>query len=96
MKKSEQFIAVVVRSIIPADITKNAIEWKVIPNQIPNWSRKPVIAHSQVGYHPFQQKKVILEVDPNNNYSGNIILQKLGNNDNFVDFVSEKPIKWGC
>ncbi|MFB0504978.1 MAG: glycoside hydrolase, partial [Candidatus Bathyarchaeia archaeon] len=38
----------VVRSVVPSDATKGAIEWLVTPHSIPGWRRKPVISISQV------------------------------------------------
>ncbi|HET8656445.1 MAG TPA: cellulase N-terminal Ig-like domain-containing protein, partial [Longimicrobiaceae bacterium] len=58
----------VVRTPIPAHRTGTVVEWLVTPSRIPGWTRAPVIAHSQVGYHPDQEKVAILELDPN--YAG--------------------------
>ncbi len=54
----------VVRSLIPANRTENAVVWHIRPHVIPNWVRPPVIAHSQVGYHPDGEKVAVLELDP--------------------------------
>lgn len=51
----------VVRTLIPAGRTGTVVEWLVTPNRIPDWRRTPVIAHSQVGYHPDQSKVAVLE-----------------------------------
>jgi hypothetical protein len=50
----------VVRSLIPSGKKGNVIEWFITANTIPNWIRKPVIAHSQVGYHPSLHNKKLL------------------------------------
>ena len=42
----------VLRSLIPAGKTTGAIVWHIRPDVIPNWTRPPMIAHSQVGYAP--------------------------------------------
>ena len=44
----------IVRQPIPAGATKNAIEWVVDANTVENWTYKPVIQVSQVGYAPAQ------------------------------------------
>jgi len=31
------------------------------PNAVPGWQREPVIAFSQVGYHPDQEKRALIE-----------------------------------
>ncbi|MBS1804561.1 MAG: glycoside hydrolase family 9 protein [Acidobacteria bacterium] len=54
----------VLRSLIPAGKTSGAIVWHIRPDVIPNWTRPPVIAHSQVGYAPQFQKEAVLELDP--------------------------------
>ncbi len=53
----------IVRSAIPAGVTKNAIEWVITPYVVPNWRYQPVIQVSQVGYHPKQQKIAVIELD---------------------------------
>jgi hypothetical protein len=58
----------VLRSLIPAGKTRDAIVWHIRPDVIPNWTRTPVIAHSQVGYAPGFAKEAVLELDPK--YSG--------------------------
>jgi hypothetical protein len=54
----------VLRSLIPAGKTKGAIVWHIRPDVIPNWTRPPMIAHSQVGYAPGFAKVAVLELDP--------------------------------
>jgi endoglucanase len=58
----------VLRSLIPSGKTKSAIVWHIRPDVIPNWTRPPMIAHSQVGYPPDLPKVAVLELDPK--YSG--------------------------
>jgi endoglucanase len=57
----------VLRSLIPTGKTTDAIVWHIRPNVIPNWTRPPVIAHSQVGYAPGFPKVAVLELDPKYN-----------------------------
>jgi endoglucanase len=54
----------VLRSLIPAGKTTGAIVWHIRPDVIPNWTRPPMIAHSQVGYAPGFSKVAVLELDP--------------------------------
>ena len=54
----------VLRSLIPAGKTTGAIVWHIRPDVIPNWTRPPMIAHSQVGYAPAFSKVAVLELDP--------------------------------
>lgn len=53
----------VLRSPLPAGRTGKVIEWQVNANTVPDWLRAPVIAHSQVGYHPAQDKLAVIELD---------------------------------
>jgi len=57
----------VLRSLIPAGQTTGAIVWHIRPDVIPNWTRPPMIAHSQVGYAPGFSKVAVLELDPKYN-----------------------------
>jgi len=54
----------VLRSLIPSGKTTGAIVWHIKPDVIPNWTRPPMIAHSQVGYAPGFQKVAVIELDP--------------------------------
>ena len=54
----------VLRSLIPSGKTTNAIVWHIRPDLIPNWTRPPMIAHSQVGYAPDFSKVAVIELDP--------------------------------
>jgi len=57
----------VLRSLIPSGKTTRAIVWHIRPDVIPNWTRPPMIAHSQVGYAPGFSKVAVLELDPKYN-----------------------------
>jgi endoglucanase len=57
----------VLRSLIPSGKTTGAIVWHIRPDVIPNWTRPPMIAHSQVGYAPDFSKVAVLELDPRYN-----------------------------
>jgi endoglucanase len=54
----------VLRSLIPSGRTEGAVVWHIRPNVIPNWTRPPVVAHSQVGYPPNFPKVAVIELDP--------------------------------
>lgn len=55
----------VVRTLLPSGRTGKVAEWHVTAHTIADWTRKPMIAHSQVGYHPGQTKVAIIELDKN-------------------------------
>ena len=54
----------VLRTLIPSGKTEGAVVWHIRPSVIPNWTRPPVVAHSQAGYAPDFPKVAILELDP--------------------------------
>jgi endoglucanase len=55
----------VVRTLLATKTTGKAAEWHVEPHTIPGWTRTPVIGFSQVGYHPSQPKRAVIELDAN-------------------------------
>jgi endoglucanase len=54
----------VLRTLIPSGKTNGAIIWHIRPNVVPNWTRPPMVAHSQVGYAPDFPKIAVIELDP--------------------------------
>ena len=54
----------VLRTLIPSGKTQGAIVWHIRPSVIPNWTRPPMVAHSQVGYAPNFPKVAVIELDP--------------------------------
>jgi endoglucanase len=54
----------VVRGLLPAGRTENALVWHIHPNVIPGWVRPPVVSYNQVGYTPERSKVAVLELDP--------------------------------
>jgi hypothetical protein len=55
----------IVRSLLPAGKTGKVLTWYLEPHAIPNWKRAPMIAFSQVGYRPAQDKVAVIELDKN-------------------------------
>ena len=84
-----------VKSNVPAGVTSKAIEWLIKPNLIPGWERDPVIALSQVGYHPNQDKKAIIELDPSTKKIEEARLYKVDPERGMMPVESGIPEKWG-
>lgn len=85
----------VLRSLIPANKTGKVIEWKFTPASVKGWLREPVISYSQVGYHPSQEKKVVIELDKNDEMLEEATFFKL-NGDGSTSEVSKLPVvAWG-
>lgn len=85
----------VLRSLIPAGRSGKVIEWIVTANTIPNWIRKPIIAHSQVGYHPSQQKMAVIEVDKNDHPLASARLLKINADGNLTEAIKSRLKSWG-
>jgi endoglucanase len=67
----------VLREVCSPGVTRDAVVWLITPNAIPEWRRTPVIAVSQVGYHPAQVKQAILELDPRTETVDEVVLERL-------------------
>ncbi|MBN1764279.1 MAG: glycoside hydrolase family 9 protein [Sedimentisphaerales bacterium] len=85
----------VVRSLIPAGATKDAVVWHITPHVIPNWKYPPVVHVSQVGYHPNQPKMAVIEQDKQDTEFQNIILQKVTPAGEYKTVRDEPPKPWG-
>jgi endoglucanase len=85
----------VVRSLIPPKKTGKVLEWLVTPNGIPGWTRRPVIAHSQVGYHPAQSKIAVLETDPNASAPPTVRLLAVAANGRLTERLAKPAAPWG-
>ncbi len=85
----------VVRSLVPAGATTNAIEWLVTPHAKQGWMRSPVLQVSQVGYHPAQPKLAIIELDPRDTTRHNVVVQRIGQVGQKKTVIDRKPAEWG-
>lgn len=85
----------VVRSKIPANKTGAVIEWQIDASTVKNWLREPMIAHSQVGYHPAQKKVAVIELDARDKKIQKANLVKINADGTRKTVLSEKPKSWG-
>ena len=85
----------VVRSLVPAGVTKNAIQWKITPNVIPGFKYKPVVHISQVGYHPDQKKMAYIELDKREEDIHKTMLIKINDNGETQVVLEKNPEVWG-
>ncbi|MEO8593749.1 MAG: glycoside hydrolase family 9 protein [Candidatus Solibacter sp.] len=81
----------VLRTMIPTGKTAGAIVWHIRPDVIPNWTRPPMIAHSQVGYAPDFKKVAVIELDPKFNAPKTAKLLRLNDDGTFKQAL-EGPI----
>ena len=54
----------VVRSLIPANETKDVVVWHIRASVVAGWTRPPVVGYNQVGYTPWRSKVAVIELDP--------------------------------
>lgn len=85
----------VVRSLIPAGATRNAIVWHVRPNIIPNWVRQPVVSYNQAGYTPERSKVAIIELDPNFKAVGQATLVRITADGTEKPVLTARTKPWG-
>ena len=84
----------IVRTAIPANATKNAIEWIVTPNVVKGWKYEPVLQVSQIGYSTKQPKKLVIEQDATDVKVDEVTIYQL--TENGKKFVRKaKPQTWG-
>jgi hypothetical protein len=82
----------VVRSLIPEGATKNAVEWIVKPNIVSGWKYEPVIHTSQVGYHPKQMKKAIIELDRTDKSGKEVKINKILTEGGYSTVLIVQPV----
>ena len=85
----------IVRSLVQKGATKNAIEWLITPNAIPNWKYSPIVQVSQVGYHPKQQKLAVIETDVNDTRKLPVTLLRVTENGGYEKAMEVAPKNWG-
>lgn len=86
---------IMVESTIPAGVTEGAVEWSVMPDIVPRWKRDPMIAISQVGYHPDQVKQAIIELESDAERLTQARLMKITEKNSLEEVYTEIPEKWG-
>jgi len=84
----------IVRSKVPVNVTKGAIEWIISPSVVYGWEYAPVIQVSQLGYHPNQHKKAVVELDPEAAVEDEFKLFRLGEHGREHCFTG-RPSRWG-
>jgi hypothetical protein len=85
----------VVRGLLAAERTDNALVWHVRPNVIPGWIRPPVVSYNQIGYTPGRAKIAMVELDPLYQAPTTARVVNLKPNGDYQP-VFEAPIKpWG-
>jgi len=85
----------VVRSLIPANRTDNAVVWHIHPNVLPGWTRPPVVSYNQLGYTPERSKVAIVELDPLFDAPKTARLLRLNANGEYEEAFRGEVKPWG-
>ena len=85
----------VLRTLVPADRTENAVVWHIRPNVIPGWTRPPVVAYNQVGYTPERSKVAVIELDPLYDAPKTARVLKLGADGDYKEVFNGDVKPWG-
>jgi hypothetical protein len=85
----------VVRSLIPAGATSNAVVWHVRPSIIRNWVRQPVVSYNQAGYTPERSKVAVIELDPDFKAPTQATLVSLSSGGFVKKVLTAKTKPWG-
>jgi endoglucanase len=85
----------VVRSLIPSNKSGKVVEWFLSASTITNWKRTPVIGFSQVGYHPSQEKKAVIELDKNDSPLKTASLYQVASDGKNIEKLTAEVKKWG-
>jgi endoglucanase len=85
----------VLRSLLPSGKTGRVVEWRLTPNSEPDYVRKPMIGHSQLGYAPEQKKVAVIEVDMNAVAGGEARLLRIGADGTAAVAAAAAPRPWG-
>ncbi|MBN1118001.1 MAG: glycoside hydrolase family 9 protein [Bacteroidales bacterium] len=85
----------VLRTILPVGKTGKLIEWKLEASAVPDWLRKPVISHSQVGYHPSQKKTAVVELDKYDSLLSTATIYKIDKNGASIKVRDAEVSYWG-
>ena len=85
----------IIRSNIPANVTKNVVEWTISPAIDTTWRYKPVIQISQIGFHPEQNKFAVIELDKRTKNFESISLIKINKDSETIIKKENQPRLWG-
>ncbi len=85
----------VARSLIPAGRSGTVMEWSLSLSAIADWTRAPVIGHSQAGYHPGQKKIAVIELDKNDTPQASARILKVAEDGGWSQVYRDAMSKWG-
>ncbi len=71
------------------------LELAIVPSIRPEWRREPVIGVSQLGYHPAQAKRAVIELDARQEASGAVRLYRISRSGRRETAVEGTLQPWG-
>ena len=80
---------------LPRNSSEREFSVHIVPDIDPDWRRPPVIQIDQVGYHPAQVKRAVLELDARTSEVGEMQLLHLQEDGTLKMIKSGVPIEWG-
>ncbi|MGE5127060.1 MAG: glycoside hydrolase family 9 protein [Betaproteobacteria bacterium] len=84
-----------VRSLVARGAARGAVDWLVSPHAIPGWRSEPVVQVSQVGYHPKQRKRAVIELDRGDARRPKAVLSRISENGGLEPVLEQAPQEWG-
>jgi endoglucanase len=85
----------VVRSLIPANKTGEAVVWHIQLKVLPGWTRPPVIGYNQIGYTPQRSKIAVIELDPQAQAASSARILKLTPDGSYKEVFRSELKPWG-
>lgn len=85
----------IVRSLLATGATGKVAEWYVEPHTVPDWTRAPNIGYSQVGYHPSQPKRAVIELDANDTARATATLFQVRPDGSHEEKLQARVEPWG-
>jgi hypothetical protein len=85
----------VVRTLLPGGKTGKLAEWFIAGESVREWIRRPVVSYSQVGYHPAQEKRAVIELDRNDRPLDEVALRRIHADGSRTVALRGRPVRWG-
>ena len=85
----------VVRTLIPANATGKVVEWLLTASTNPDWIRPAMIAYSQAGYRPDQEKIAVIELDKNDTPPATASVLRLDDRGEWTEKFNSAVSEWG-
>ncbi len=85
----------VVRTAIPPDQTKGAVEWEIEVVPLKDYTYTPVIHISQIGYLPGEPKRAVIELDKRTNTYLTADILKVNADGSRTKVLSSPAVQWG-